>query len=85
VERNQELAEELERMAQVVGKGGNIFDRGEIKDGVGSWGECINSLNNLISDLVQPTIQAVLVIEAVAQGSVSLSIELKHGRRDIVS
>src|SRR5579864_2001854 len=55
VERNQRMAEELDRISRVVGKEGKISQRASIGDVSGSWADSIISVINLISDLVHPT------------------------------
>src|SRR5438093_1302344 len=43
----------------------------------GSWSECIDSVNTLIADLVQPTTEVARVITAVAKGDLSQTMALE--------
>jgi hypothetical protein len=53
IELNQRMASELDRISQSVGKAGKIAQRASLGSARGSWGECIESVNSLIGDLVQ--------------------------------
>ena len=55
IERNEKLARELERLSNVVGKAGNIKQRASMPSAEGQWANAIESVNTLVSDLVQPT------------------------------
>ena len=62
IELNQKMAAELERIGTVVGKEGKIAQRATIGNAEGSWGASVNSVNTLITDLVQPTSETARVI-----------------------
>src|SRR5215212_9779845 len=62
VELNQRMARELDRLSRVVGKEGKITQRASLGDVSGSWGEAIDSVNDLIEDLVHPTSETARVI-----------------------
>src|SRR5262245_35839391 len=68
---NQRLTKELARINRVVGKDGRIRQRASLREASGSWAEAIDSVNNLIEDLVQPTSEMARVIGAVARGDLS--------------
>src|SRR5213075_2501315 len=68
---NQRLAQELDRIGQVVGKEGRISQRASIGDVGQCWAEAIGSINGLIGDLVHPTSEMARVIGAVAKGDLS--------------
>src|SRR6516165_1252155 len=55
VELNERMSLELERLSRVVGKEGKIGQRATLGDVSGSWAASINSVNDLIEDLVHPT------------------------------
>src|ERR671917_2309920 len=74
---NRGLARELDRVAKVVGKEGQIGERGRLPGAKGCWNECIDSVNAMIGDLVQPTVEVARVIGAVAKGDLSQTIELE--------
>ncbi|MEE1657118.1 HAMP domain-containing protein [Microvirga sp. CF3062] len=74
---NKGLAQELDRVAKVVGKEGRIGERGRLAAATGCWSECIDSVNSMIGDLVQPTTEVARVIGAVAKGDLSQSMQLE--------
>src|SRR5262245_12434495 len=74
---NQRLANELERISNVVGKEGKITQRAALGDGSGSWASCIDSINALVGDLVRPTAEVARVIGAVAKGDLSQTMALE--------
>src|SRR5207245_2764844 len=74
---NQLIAEEFDRVATVVGKEGRIRQRASLPMATGSWSECIDSVNTLIADLVQPTTEVARVIGAVAKGDLSQTMALE--------
>src|SRR3954471_22774434 len=69
---------ELERIATVVGKEGRITQRASLPGATGGWAVRIESVNSLISDLVQPTEEVARVIGAVAKGDLSQRISLEN-------
>src|SRR5689334_21239823 len=77
VDLNQRMATELDRLSRVVGKEGRITQRASLGDVSGSWGAAIDSVNDLISDLVHPTSETARVIGAVAQGDLSQMMALE--------
>ncbi len=83
VELNQRMARELDRLSRVVGKEGRITQRASLGDLSGSWADSINSVNDLISDLVHPTSETARVIGAVAQGDLSQTMALEIGGRPL--
>jgi HAMP domain-containing protein/CheY-like chemotaxis protein/signal transduction histidine kinase len=77
IELNQRMAAELARIGTVVGKEGKIAQRATIGSAEGSWSASVNSVNTLITDLVQPTSETARVIRAVAKGDLSQTIALE--------
>ncbi len=71
IERNERMAAELERISNVVGKEGKISQRASIGNVSGAWAASVDSVNTLITDLVQPTAETSRVIRAVANGDLS--------------
>jgi len=55
IERNERLVKELERLSTVVGKAGNVKQRAQLPSAEGAWSTAVESVNTLVSDLVQPT------------------------------
>nr|WP_290221235.1 HAMP domain-containing protein [Trichocoleus desertorum] len=74
IELNERMTKELERIGKVVGKEGKITQRASLGNAGGSWGAGLESVNSLISDLVQPTVETSRVIRAVAHGDLSQTI-----------
>src|SRR3984957_14229981 len=76
-ELNENMAAELVRVSTAVGKEGRIGQRAELSGAGGQWKSCIESVNSLISDLVQPSTEIARVIGAVAQGDLSQKMSLE--------
>ncbi|MBR8834842.1 MAG: response regulator [Stigonema ocellatum SAG 48.90 = DSM 106950] len=74
IEQNERMTAELQRISNVVGKEGKISERASVGSVRGSWASGINSVNTLITDLVQPTAETSRVIRAVANGDLSQTI-----------
>ena len=71
---NEALGTELERVSRVVGKEGKLSQRVSFKGTDQVWGDCIESVNSLIEDLVQPSNEMQRVIGAVADGDLSKKV-----------
>src|SRR6476469_2693159 len=76
-ELNENMATELARVSTAVGKEGRIGQRASLNAGSGSWAASMESVNSLISDLVQPSTEIARVIGAVAQGDLSQKMSLE--------
>jgi hypothetical protein len=77
IERNERLVKELERLSTVVGKAGNVKQRAQLPSAEGAWSTAIESVNTLVSDLVQPTTEVARVIGAVAKGDLNQTMSLE--------
>jgi len=73
---NERLSKELSRISVVVGKEGKIGQRATLGEAPGTWGECIDSVNALVGDLVRPTTEVARVIGAVAKGDLSQAMSM---------
>lgn len=62
IEMNERMTDELERISTVVGKEGKINERASLGSARGSWRASVDSINTLITDLVQPTAETARVI-----------------------
>jgi signal transduction histidine kinase/HAMP domain-containing protein/CheY-like chemotaxis protein len=82
-ERHQQLVGELERLSRVVGREGRIHERASLGAPSGAWGASIDAINQLIGDLVQPTVETARVIGAVAKGDLSQSMALEVDDRPL--
>ena len=83
VSLNRQLARELDRISQVVGKEGRIAQRATLGPVTGAWQDSIDSVNTLINDLVHPTSETARVIGAVAKGDLSQSMALEIDGRPL--
>src|SRR5439155_1380263 len=76
VAANQRMPNQLERVAQVVGRDGKTRQRVKFAVSSGAWGEMEDSVNTLIDDLVWPTTEVTRAIAAVAQGDLLQTVRL---------
>src|SRR5262249_5783937 len=76
VAANQKIAQELERVGQVVGKQGKTRERAKFDHSKGAWGEMEASVNTLVDDLLRPTTEVTGAIAAVAQGHLTQTMRL---------
>jgi HAMP domain-containing protein/CheY-like chemotaxis protein/signal transduction histidine kinase len=76
VAANQQMAEELKRVGQVVGKEGRTRERTRFHESRGAWGEMEVSINTLVEDLLRPTEGVTRAIAAVAQGNLTQTVRL---------
>ncbi|WP_205507400.1 HAMP domain-containing protein [Myxococcus vastator] len=83
IELSERMAREFERIGSVVGKEGRITQRGNVVGALGSWGDCVESVNTLVADLVQPTTEMGRVIGAVAKGDLSQTMALEVDGRPL--
>jgi HAMP domain-containing protein/signal transduction histidine kinase/CheY-like chemotaxis protein len=83
IELNEKMARELERLSQVVGYEGKIEARARLGNVSGSWAASIDSVNELIENLVHPTSETARVIGAVAQGDLSQTMALEVDDRPL--
>jgi HAMP domain-containing protein/signal transduction histidine kinase/ActR/RegA family two-component response regulator len=74
---NEQTANELTAVSKVVGQEGRMTERAKVGPVSGQWATSLNSVNQLISDLVAPTNEVARVITAVAKGDLSQKISLK--------
>ncbi len=71
IEANQRLGHELARVRRLVGEEGRISQRAAVPTLGGEWAESVDSVNELIENLVRPTSEMARVIGAVAGGDLS--------------
>jgi HAMP domain-containing protein/signal transduction histidine kinase/CheY-like chemotaxis protein len=83
IEKNERLTSELNRISEVVGKEGKIAERAALTDASGGWASCVDSVNNLIGDLAQPTTEVARVIGAVAEGDLSQNFKIEIDGRPL--
>src|SRR6516162_5096653 len=68
---NERMAREFARISSAVGKEGKINQRANLGAVAGDWAACLDSVNELIGDLVQPSTEVARVIGAAANGDLS--------------
>jgi HAMP domain-containing protein/signal transduction histidine kinase/DNA-binding response OmpR family regulator len=76
VANNQRMAEQLERVGEMVGRQGKTRHRVKLGRSTGSWGEMESSINTLIDDLLWPTTEVTRAISAVAKGDLLQTVHL---------
>ena len=80
--QNEQMAQEFARISNAVGKEGKITQRaGRIAKG--GYAACVESMNSLISDLVQPSTEVARVIGAVAKGDLTQKMALEVEGRSL--
>lgn len=77
IENKQRIVKEYERVGNAVGREGQLSERVTISNAAGGWGTLVKSVNTLIADLVQPTLETARVIGAVAKGDLSQSMTIE--------
>jgi HAMP domain-containing protein/CheY-like chemotaxis protein/signal transduction histidine kinase len=73
---NERMAQQLERVGQVVGREGKTRQRVKFGLSHGAWGEMETSVNTLIDDLLWPTTEVTRAISAVAKGDLLQTVSL---------
>src|SRR5579871_6841519 len=76
VTANQQMAQELKRVGQAVGKEGKTRERIRVESRRGAWDEMEVSVNTLVEDLLRPTNEVTRAIAAVAQGNLTQTVRL---------
>jgi HAMP domain-containing protein len=76
---NEQMTSEFERVSRIVGKEGKIGHRAKVTGARGGWDLKLRAINELIDDMVQPTVEVARVIGAVAKGDLSqtMSVEIE--------
>jgi HAMP domain-containing protein/CheY-like chemotaxis protein/signal transduction histidine kinase len=73
---NERMAQQLERVGQVVGREGKTRQRVKFGLASGSWAAMEDSVNTLIDDLLWPTREVTRAVAAVAQGDLLQTVKL---------
>jgi len=76
ISTNERMAQQLERVGDVVGKQGKTRQRVKLGLSNGAWGEMESSVNTLIDDLLWPTAEVTRAISAVAKGDLLQTVNL---------
>src|ERR1700682_917663 len=80
--QNQLMTEEFARISNSVGKEGRITQRAAVQ-AKGGYKACVESVNSLITDLVQPSTEVARVIGAVAKGDLTQKMALEVEGRSL--
>ncbi|MGA3003265.1 MAG: HAMP domain-containing protein [Acetobacteraceae bacterium] len=83
VAANQRMAQQLEHVGEVVGRGGMTRTRVRFSLSNGAWGDMEQSVNTLLDDLVWPTTQVTSAISAVARGDLLQTMPLDMDGRPL--
>jgi HAMP domain-containing protein/CheY-like chemotaxis protein/signal transduction histidine kinase len=76
VSANEQMAFELKRVGQAVGKEGKTRERIRVEQRRGAWDDMSVSVNTLVEDLLRPTAEVTRAIAAVAQGNLTQTVRL---------
>jgi methyl-accepting chemotaxis protein len=77
VSLNQQMTGEFERISRIVGKEGKIGHRAKVPGATGGWETKLRAINELVDDMVQPTVEVARVIGAVAKGDLSQTMAVE--------
>jgi HAMP domain-containing protein/signal transduction histidine kinase/CheY-like chemotaxis protein len=80
---NDYTTSELVRVGRIVGQEGKMHERASVGPAKGRWAQGMNSVNQLIADLVAPTNEVARVITAVARGDLSQKMDLEIDGRPV--
>src|SRR5205809_433907 len=83
VAANERMAQQLERVGQVVGREGKTRQRVKFPLSSQAWGEMESSVNTLIEDLLWPTTEVTRAISAVAKGDLLQTVPLEVDGRPL--
>jgi len=76
VSTNQRMAEQLDKVGDLVGKQGKTRHRVKLGQAMGAWADMETSVNTLVDDLLWPTAEVTRAIAAVAQGDLLQTVHL---------
>ena len=76
VAASEQMASELKRVGQAVGKEGKTRERIRLQQRRGAWDDMEVSVNTLVEDLLRPTTEVTHAIAAVAQGNLTRTVRL---------
>ena len=80
---NERMASEFERISQRCRQRRQNQPTRRLGAASGRWAECLESVNGLIGDLVQPSTEVARVIGAVAKGDLSQTMALEVDGRSL--
>lgn len=83
IAQNQKMTKEFVHISNVVGVQGLIKHRVSVNDVQGDWALMVEAINDLVSNLVRPTIEMTHVVDAVSKGDLSLGMATAVNARPI--
>src|SRR5258708_31762350 len=76
VATNEQMAFELKRVGQAVGKEGKTRERMRVERRRGAWDDMEVSVNTLVEDLLRPTNEVTRALAPVAHGNLTHTVRL---------
>src|SRR5436190_2241181 len=83
VELEEAKAAEIARVADLVGKEGQFNHRMNVPQATGGWADVVDSINNLVGDVMYPVHEVSRVIGAVAKGDLAQTMVLESDGRPL--
>ena len=83
IEAQARVTKELARLAKIIGREGRMTERAVVPAASGEWAAALESVNDLIDDLVRPTTEIARVMDAVADGDLTQKMQLKIGGQPV--
>src|SRR5690606_18285709 len=77
VSLNERMTEKFVRLSRTVGKEGKIGHRARVAGATQGWDTKLRAINELIDDMVQPTVEVARVIGGVAKGDLSQTMAVE--------
>ena len=75
--RHQEMTSEIVRVERVVGREGRMEERARLDGARGGWRTKIDTINQIVADLVTPTTEISRLVGAVARGDLTQKMALE--------
>ncbi len=82
-ETREQTTSELLRVSKAIGRDGRLDERARPEGLRGTWQQSVEAVNSMIGDLARPTVEVGRVLDAVARGDLSQTIELTIDERPI--
>jgi len=83
VDLNESTSIELRQISRVVGREGRFGQRASVPTARGAWARTIDSVNELITDLTEPSVEMSRVLDAVARGDLTQRMALEFEGRPL--
>jgi len=83
IEIASNIANEVEKTGRLVGKEGRVTQRADVRNLSGGWAQMMDSYNEVITDVVQPTAEIARVIGAVAKGDLNQQMAIEFEGREL--